>query len=53
MKRAILTLGLAALKLTKLAAKAARRPRRARSTEPGNLTLLGLGLLALALGYRK
>jgi hypothetical protein len=54
MKKAIkLSLGLAALQLTALAAKARRRGDDPVAQEPGNLTLLGLGLLAIALGYRK
>ncbi len=54
MKKAIeLSFGLAALQLTALASKAIRRGGDRVPQEPGNLTLLGLGLLAIALGYRK
>jgi hypothetical protein len=57
MKKAIrVSFGLAALGLTrlmKLAAKATRRGRKRVAAEPSNLTLLGLSVLAIALGYRK
>jgi hypothetical protein len=59
MKTAVrLALNLAALSATTFAKRIAQRrsPRSvdADSTgDPSNLTLLGLGLLALVLGYRK
>jgi hypothetical protein len=59
MKRAVrIALNLAALGATTFAGRVAQR-RSPRSVDadsnraPSNLTLLGLGLLALALGYRK
>lgn len=59
MKRAArLALNLATLGVTTVAARVAQR-KSSHSTEstsdrdPGNLTLLGLGLLALMFGYRK
>lgn len=59
MKRALrLALNLVALSAATATARVARRkpPRSAEADsnrDPSNLTLLGLGLLALALGYRK
>jgi hypothetical protein len=55
-KVARLAYKLAAMSLKAVAGRLARRraPRRAKSdSDPSNLTLLGLSLLALALGYRK
>ena len=59
MKKTVrLALNLAALGAATFAAGVAQRkspgsPEANSDREPGNLTLLGLGLLALALGYRK
>jgi hypothetical protein len=59
MKRAMrLALNLLALGVTTLTARLAQRksPRSVEANsnrDPSNLALLGLGLLGLALGYRK